>query len=646
MSAEDYKKYIDDTLSNILLRLDRVFDKMGNYQAKPKKKPTRAQTKQPIAEQVLNQQSMEDHRYTIPLADLVMMQMVGNFDAFLELLTPNGNGEHGERFAEALRMIEDTRKQTTAQKLFPSIVEKTIEAQFGEKHVALRELGQNAIDAYTPEEQERPVLFHVEKENGHLVLRVRDYGIGMDVKGVIRDLLIPYNSGKEFDPTKIGEHGIGWYSVVDLASLVKTTTRQRDGNGAVQTLVYRDRETWKATIVPSTPDGFYGPLHKKPHGTEVTVYIPEQTTSPEDIRDFLFQYLGMVDSRNGQIFLGAAMINSAREAYRQASPIPVSIEREKKPLTMGVSKRGLSGDLNDPRFRHRNKNLEKILYTQRGLFVKYDTHPFHEETIHAQLIADLQKMGLDFWVEVPEHATLTKGRNSVIGDHRNPVLEGMYRAFEDLFLNVLLSDEQVVYHSSGTLLSSIANLFDKYYAQTAKVLEERKYSRKRRWLSKAAAAGMSAIDLGALAGRLAGKGAYYAGLGIVRGVRATPKGLRKAALYPFAHLPSDLEKLAAYLTEKAPEWGEQAAGAIRFYGPFGVAVGGGLYGGIELYKHFGWKPYLYLGYGIGGSLGLAVAGAVVYGGYRLACALPEIIQDLREVTLSDVGRAIGKSMLS
>ena len=123
------------------------------------------------------------HLYEFPIADLVMMQMIGDFDSFIASV-PTTPPE------QALQAIEETRKLSTTTKLFPGIVDKTIEAQFGEKHAALRELAQNSIDAYNPNDVHRKILFDLSEEGPYWRLTVRDYGVGMDLRGLVRDLLI------------------------------------------------------------------------------------------------------------------------------------------------------------------------------------------------------------------------------------------------------------------------------------------------------------------------------------------------------------------------------------------------------------------------------------------------------------------------
>ncbi|MBM3199962.1 hypothetical protein FJZ53_03405 [Candidatus Woesearchaeota archaeon] len=522
--------------------------------------------------------------YNIPLSDLVMMQMVGDFDSFIESLTnaPDDN----KPFKVADKMIKETKEHTTTAKLFPSIIDKTIQAQVGEKHAALRELGQNGIDAYDCSDTEKPVVFDISKQKKHIVLRARDYGCGMDLKGLIKNLLVPYNSGKEFDITKIGEHGIGWYSIMDLAEVVRVATRPKDSEKTTRALVYKKRGRWMSSILLESGSGFSEDLNREPHGTEVTAYISETGTNEENIRNFLFQYLGMVDKQNAQIGLGKELVNSVKDEYGLSVSTPVIIEGKSMPLTLGVSKRKMDySKFDDTRFKHRDLNLEKIVYTQNGLFIKYDGPHFEDGSVHEKLIRDLSFMGLDFWVDVPQHATLTKGRNNIIADHGMSVLDGMYQAFENLFLDVLLTDNELLYHPSQVLLESISNLFNKSYADTAEMFERGKYSLKRRLMSAGAAIGSKSVDVGTLAAQLV---AHYA---------------KKTIKYPFTSMPNDLRSLASDIKNDFPRMARWALRNTVGIGTPAALFVGALYGGIKLQEHYGWTPFIYIGAGLG-ALGI------------------------------------------
>lgn len=556
------------------------------------------QSKQRLVKKEINKakKGAKSKPYTLSLSDLVMMQMVGNFEKFLDCL-PNKNG-NGSSFNRTQELIEKTRGEVTTHKLFPGIVQKTIEAQFGDKHAVLRELGQNAIDSYESKDYEKPVTFKVSKEDDHFVLKVRDFGCGMDLDDMVKNLLIPYNSGKEFDPTKIGEHGIGWYSVVDLANLVKVTSKKRNSNETVQAIVYNEGiynkgEKWKADLIASSRNGFTPELNKKEHGTEIAAYIPDNSTSKRDLKNFLFQHLGMVEDKRAEIIYENNVVNAVRDSYDEGAPVQVKTKGKTRPLVMGVSNRELDGDLSNPNFKHRNKNLEKILFTQRGLFVKYGSVPFDNGTIHSQLINDLMAKGMDFWVDIPEHITLTKGRNNIIADHGPAVLDGMYKAFESVFLDVLLNDESIIMHQSQFLQNSVANMFDKNYKSIAKAIERGEFTLKHRTKTKAVTVGSKVTGTGlylakrtkeSLARRLEGivavSGELFsaAGTGLFLGGAVAGKIATEFIKYPFVTFPRQMKNSYIKIKEthkirkeKFKEFKKTLNGAYEYFKKEGIS---------------------------------------------------------------------------
>src|SRR3989338_3535833 len=84
--------------------------------------------------------AVEDTKGTeVFLADIVMLQMLGRLDQFLGRFSNGGDGA---------QIIAEGWEASSTPKLFKEIVQRSVESQFGEKHVALRELVQNALDAY------------------------------------------------------------------------------------------------------------------------------------------------------------------------------------------------------------------------------------------------------------------------------------------------------------------------------------------------------------------------------------------------------------------------------------------------------------------------------------------------------------------
>jgi hypothetical protein len=144
-------------------------------------------------------------------------------------------------------------------------------------------------------------------------------------------------------------------------------------------------------------------------------------------------------------------------------------------------------------------------------------------------------MGLDFWIEVPENVTLTKGRNNVIADHYPAVLESSYKAFETLFLDNILTDSRILNHSSNILFESIAQIFNESYQKADAMIEaeeSKKYSTRRKMMASLAKFGSKTADLcstiGESIGKLkdeTGKAIKAAGLGVGKGIYYIGKGM-------------------------------------------------------------------------------------------------------------------------
>ena len=179
---------------------------------------------------------VESNATRIRLHDLVMLQMMGELPEFLHLFN---NGR------EYQKLIDRIDSNVTTKQVFKEIVHRSIENQFGEPLVALRELVQNGLDAYDPD-QRKEIKISYERGPEYHTITVEDNGVGMSQLELLRDLLIPYNSGsKEANMEKIGEHGIGWYSTLDLAEIVEVFTATRKGDKTNDHSVKRSTESIK-----------------------------------------------------------------------------------------------------------------------------------------------------------------------------------------------------------------------------------------------------------------------------------------------------------------------------------------------------------------------------------------------------------------
>ncbi|MBI4472192.1 MAG: ATP-binding protein [Acidobacteria bacterium] len=413
----------------------------------------------------------------IRIADLIMMQMLGEkaavrFDKFLQNFVGPVNYE------TTMRQIAQTKGRVTSPKMYEDFAKKIATQQFGDGAVVLRELTQNGIDAYTLTDTQRKVLFSLDEDREHTVLRTQDFGVGMSLQEIVRFLLIPLNTTKDKDIHKIGEHGVGWSSVIGLSDLVKVRSRKRGASKVAQVIVRKRDHNIEALLSDHEAD--------MQEGTEVTLYIPRGVKNMDrtSIRRQLTKYVGYVDPQRAEITLDGAPVNTLCAEYLTGLPGDVKVNDESKALVFSFSKRALHADFHDERFDERNKNLQHIVYTQSGLLIKYGSNPFEVETIHQVLFNDLIATGLDFWIQLPEGLGLTIGRNDVVPEHSNELLEASYEAFWSLFIESIITDQQILYHPSQALQKGITRLMSTDgYLDHARSKMVRKYSFKKRVLS-------------------------------------------------------------------------------------------------------------------------------------------------------------------
>ncbi|MFH1400276.1 MAG: hypothetical protein ABIH41_02045, partial [Nanoarchaeota archaeon] len=427
------------------------------------------------------------------------------------------------------------------------------------------------------------------------------------------------------------------------AELVKVVTRPEHASHGSQSLVYRDDGQWKTTILANSSNGFQPDNHEESdHGTEVTAYIPGDKTTPDQIRNHLYRHLGMVPPQRGQIIYRDEVINTLRDTYQTAEPTAVQIGKKQDTLIMGFSKREMDGNFSDTRFLLRNQQLDKILHTQRGLFIKYESAEFDEETIHHKLIADLMSMGLDFWVEAPASVTLTKGRNNYTADYQPTVLEATYHAFETLYLETILNDDEIIYHPSGALLNGLADLFKNKYNLLIESREGGKYSWKVQTMASLAALGSVIADISTKIGSGA---SYIITDATPQIMRGTGRGLAKGAIgigkgiqYMYQRIPDVIEHSPEYV-RNIPSAMAHACQALAHKGSAAMhsdrvrysilataAVGGTAAASLYLYHRFGSIPFKYAG---GGLAGLAAVTALGTGAHQIYTHREQIAQKTR-----------------
>lgn len=335
----------------------------------------------------------------IDVADLVGLQMLGK----LEDYTNDPDTKHIEE-------MEDLANDTA---LFERVVKEAVETQFATPATFVRELGQNARDAYDRED-DRDIDFWFRDFEDSTWLEVRDYGTGMTQEEVLGNLLIPYNSGKDVDPEKIGEHGIGWFSALDVASTVEVYTGNADETNIVT--VTETDESWTANI-----DRYDEPFE----GTRVMVDL-DRYVSALSLKETAQQNLGKTDPASARITFDAEPINTDRGAFDQVTTATVDATRGSGEAELHVKEATYP---------------DWIIYTQDGLHINEDISPFENE-LRADIFEDLLKIGYQFWIELPETVGLTKGRDQVVANDTAAVDEATVDAFDAFVLeNVLATDE-------------------------------------------------------------------------------------------------------------------------------------------------------------------------------------------------------------
>ncbi len=362
----------------------------------------------------------------IMLADLVLLQMEGYLNkAMQELAVKN----------QIINVITEAKEKSSNPDLYKSIVNKSIVNQFGDSHITLRELGQNAKDSYPIEETVKTVDFNIEETPDEYQINVRDYGKGMNPQSLIRDLLIPYNSSKFMDTDKIGEHGIGWYSIMDLSYKVEVITGKE--NKLSKATVYKEGDNWFTDIEVNPGDQ---------KGTLVVAHVVKSKTNPDLIKKNIEKHLGLVPSTAVDIKVNGEKINNLDKQYPYAAAIVINYKSRKDRLKIGYRK-------------NVDKKFRTMKLTQDGLYIGDIENPFVKKSMHYDILNTLLEAGINIWVDLPKNIGLTKGRKEVVKKDRNIYYSALTRVFESIFANKILDDNELVTKMDNDLAYIFKNVF-------------------------------------------------------------------------------------------------------------------------------------------------------------------------------------------
>ncbi len=371
----------------------------------------------------------------IKLSDLVMMQMVGGLEEFISLATSG---------KETDTHISNIKGLATTPKIFEDIIKKTISTQLGDALTSLRELGQNARDAYNPDDKEKIINFsaeteHIGSSNITSGITVRDYGIGMKPDELFSLFLIPYNSGKEFDSTKIGEHGIGFFTSLDISKEISIKTQKMSGL-TTKLKMYQENKDWYIT---------YEFLDEKFKGTEISIQFSNPIKN-NLVYQTLLKNLGFLDS-GFLVSYNGKKLNIMPKFYSEIGTSNIVNKGESKKIRVGFADEWLDSSFN------KVSQPDNLVMTQEGLHIK---NFFVPELIKDDILADLVYRIIDFgynlWVELPNNVGLTKGRNNIIARDTGYVEKAATEAFSKGILEKILEDEELVY-KLDTQIADVVN---------------------------------------------------------------------------------------------------------------------------------------------------------------------------------------------
>src|SRR5262249_9750253 len=148
---------------------------------------------------------------------------------------------------------------------------------------------------------------------------------GMSRRELLLDLLVPFRSGKSDTLDAIGEHGVGFFSALELAPLVEVTTVSRDEGWqlTIEPIGARAPFTdFRWTIRPLTLTQTRTGRGARPTGTSVRLWMQHGLPSMVLWTDLL-SAAGYVDPAVARIYHNGALLNVARVRMRRVARVAI-----------------------------------------------------------------------------------------------------------------------------------------------------------------------------------------------------------------------------------------------------------------------------------------------------------------------------------
>lgn len=348
------------------------------------------------------------------LSDLLLVRVHGQTAAYL-----------AAGAAERDVIVAACRAEATVPDLAERILARTIYAQASTRTVPLRELVQNALDASA---RGRPI--DIRSSADGMEISVTDHGSGMTAVEMLTNLLVPFRSGKEDIATAIGEHGVGFFSALEIAPRLEVKTRTLSGGNWLQVEPigsgppYADFR-WKL-----------GPLgqHDGRLGTTVRLFLSERISRSLLMAE-LVTAAAFVDPTVARIYVDGMLVNVARTRMRRVAKVPMQDPRL-----------GPLGDMELWIGREGGGIAPQMTITQRGLLVAVRQDPFvtPELGLHRDLMRAILAAGFGFVVDLPLDVPLNKGRSGAVSYVTNTVEASVVSAFERFVLHDALYDRDLL----------------------------------------------------------------------------------------------------------------------------------------------------------------------------------------------------------
>ncbi|WP_437606616.1 ATP-binding protein [Sorangium sp. So ce834] len=363
-------------------------------------------------------------------SELLLVRIHGRAEAYLQATS-----------AERLAIVAACRSEATVPDLAQRILSRTIYAQASSRIGPLRELLQNALDASPP-----GARIDVRSTEDGREISVADQGRGMSRTELLADLLVPFRSGKAGEPDAIGEHGIGFFSALEIAPWIEVVTATPSGGHRLLVAPlgagppYEDF-SWTLLSLPRSsaapPPGLPGaaaPPRRSTTGTSVRLSLAQPISRPALAAE-VAAAVGLVDPAVARLYVDGALVNTARARLRRAAEVPLRLPPSGE-LCGAIELLVGRGDGVEP----------QLTITQKGLTVaaRIDPFPGPELGLHRELARAITAAGFGLVAELPLAVPLNKGRSAVAASASTAVEAALVAAFERFVLRDALYDRELL----------------------------------------------------------------------------------------------------------------------------------------------------------------------------------------------------------